>query len=77
VAPSRWSKMMIDRTTRCRMIGPTTSSLRGAKATKQSSFTRKPLDCFAAARNDEVEIIQSRRATPACLGRGPTDRWTE
>jgi hypothetical protein len=28
--------------------------LRGAKATKQSRFSQKLLDCFAIARNDEI-----------------------
>jgi hypothetical protein len=38
------------------------SSLRGASATKQSSFPRKPLDCFADARNDDAKN-RSRNAS--------------
>jgi hypothetical protein len=35
--------------------GASSTSLREALATKQSSFSLPPVDCFACARNDDVE----------------------
>src|SRR5271154_5971653 len=37
------------------------SSLRGALATKQSSSSLRPLDCFAGARNDDAETLATSR----------------
>jgi hypothetical protein len=45
----------------------TLSSLRGANATKQSRFPRKPLDCFAHARNDDARSDLATRLRARAL----------